>query len=67
MEEVCKTVTLETKSHRDHVTSAEIMWVMKVAFSNFSLRSCEEVSELFKEMFPKTISKNLNWGGTKVT
>jgi len=64
--DVCKTVNLESKSHRDQVTTAEIMWVMKVAFSGYSFRSCEEVSELFKEMFPGAISKDFSLGRTKV-
>lgn len=45
--------TLKLTDHRDEATRAEIIWTMKNVSSNFSGKSCDDISETFKNMFPK--------------
>ena len=46
---------------------AEIRWVLKVVDSNFSLRSCLDLNDLFRVMFLySTIAKNFQLRKTKV-
>ena len=40
------------KKVKESVTKAEIIWVLKNVMSGFSLRSCDGISDCFKEMFP---------------
>ena len=45
---------------------AEIRWDLKVVDSNFSLRSCLDLNDLFQVMFPdRTIAKNFQLSKTK--
>lgn len=45
---------------------AEIRWVLKVVGSNFSLRSCLDLNDLFRVIFPdSTIAKNVQLSRTK--
>ena len=37
---------------KESVIKAEIIWVLKNVMSGFSLRSCDGISDCFKEMFP---------------
>ena len=37
---------------KESVIKAEIIWVLKNVMSGFSLRSCNVISDCFKEMFP---------------
>ena len=36
---------------KESVIKAEIFWVLKNVMSNFSLRSCDGISDYFKEVF----------------
>ncbi len=48
-----KTVELCTyATSKEKATKAELTWAMKTVASNFSLASCNGVSEVFKAMFP---------------
>ena len=48
------------------VTKAEIIWTLKVVMSHFSLRSCLELNELFKSMFPdSTVASKFSLSKTK--
>ena len=45
---------------------AEIRWILKVVDSNFSLRSCLDLNDLFRVMFLySTIAKNFQLSKTK--
>lgn len=46
---------LTRRSHKDQVTVAEAAWCMKVAASNFSYNSCEDLPDLFRFMFPALV------------
>lgn len=49
------------------VISAEIRWTIKTVMSHFSMRSCLDISSLFKAMFPDSdIAKNFQMSKTKV-
>ena len=39
---------------KDHTLKAEIRWCLKVVDSNFSLNSCNKLSELFSVMFSQS-------------
>ena len=39
---------------KENVTRAGIRWVLKTVESKFSLRSCEVINTLFREMFPSS-------------
>ena len=54
---------LQLFCRNDATSKAEILWILKVATSNYSLRSCDEIPLLFKEMFrnsQETESMTLN-------
>lgn len=55
-----------SKAHNDQVTTAEIIWALKVAESNISLSSCDDIGQLFKLMFPGPCSNDFTCGATKV-
>ena len=51
---------------RDNVFFAEIRFVLKTVESNYSQRSCENINELFKVMFPGSIvAEHFKLGRTK--
>ena len=51
---------------RDAIITAEIRWVLKVVQSNYSQRSCEDIAELFKTMFPgHQVAEKFSCGRTK--
>lgn len=43
---------LQLIDNRDAVTRAEIIWTMKNVSSNFSGKSCDDLGQTFKNMFP---------------
>ena len=48
----------------DDSLKAEILWLLKLAVSNFSLRSTDKLGELFQSMFPDSkiaAGFNLSW------
>lgn len=47
--------SLELVCRRDATTRAEILWVLKVVMSNYSFRSCDDTTLLFKSMFPSSV------------
>jgi hypothetical protein len=51
------------------VTTAEILWALKVVESNFTFASCDNVGQLFQIMFDgeSKISKDFTCGATKVS
>jgi hypothetical protein len=53
--------------HDFQVAKAEALWAMKVAEINMSFRSCTEIVELFKLMFPEcTIAKDMHLAEKKI-
>ena len=46
------------RSLADRTTDAEVIWMMKVASSDYSLNSCENLKETFHKMFNCDITKN---------
>ena len=53
----------------DKITNAEALWTFKVAASDFSLRSCDNLSELFgKKMFADSpTAQGFNLGSSKIS
>lgn len=52
----------------EQITTAELLWMLKVAKNDFSIASCEGLSDLFQKMFPgpvtegfKGIILNIRW------
>ena len=43
---------------KDRITNAEIYWALKVASADFSLRSCDNICELFRAMFDCDVTKS---------
>lgn len=59
--------TLNTFIIKDSVISAEIRWALKTVASRFSFRSCSDVGEIFKLMFPDSATaQNFSMGKTKL-
>ena len=61
------TLTLDNLIDSVSAAKAEIRWVLKVVDSNFSLRSCPDLNDLFESCFqiaqlPKTSSWAKQWG-----
>ena len=50
------------KSEVDQVKSAEALWMLKVAKSDYSLTSCDNIGNLFMVMFPGNISSQFQLG-----
>ena len=51
---------------KEHVFKAELIWALKKITSNFSLSSCEGISNCFKVMFPDSkIANEFQLGKTK--
>lgn len=44
--------SLQLTDHRDEATKAEIIWTMKNVASNYSGKSCDDLSLTFRRMFP---------------
>ena len=58
---------LSSRSHNDQVTVAEAAWCMKVAASNYSYNSCEDLPDLFRFMFPCPYINDFSLGRSKVS
>lgn len=55
-------------SQLEKVATAEILWTLKVAQSNYSYSSCDGVPDLFKRMFPgHCVSEQFSMSRTKVS
>lgn len=65
--DVERTLKLNTASHTDLVTNAEILWVLKVASDGYTFRSCDGHSDMFKVMFPCATSKDFSMSRTKAS
>ena len=58
--------TIDDTFTRDNVLFAEIRFALKTVESNYSQRSCENINELFKVMFPGSIvAEHFKLGRTK--
>ena len=60
-------ILFDKRSHNDQVTTAEVAWSMKVAMNNYSYNSCEDISSLFKFMFPGPVSSDFSMSRSKVS
>jgi len=50
----------------DDVLHAEVLWVLKVFTSSYSLNSCKDISNLFSKMFPDSqVAQFFSCGATK--
>ena len=58
---------LTSRSHNDQVTVAEAAWCMKVAASNYSYNSCEDLPDLFRFIFPYPYTNDFSLGRSKVS
>jgi hypothetical protein len=59
--------TIYSKAHNDQVTTAEIIWALKVAQCNMSFAACDDIGQLFKMMFPGSCANEFSCGSTKVS
>ena len=50
---------------KESVIKADFIWVLKNVMSGFSLRSCDGISDCFKEMFPDGKIAKFSLGRTK--
>ena len=50
------------ESEVDQVKSAEALWMLKVAESDYSLISCYNIGKLFMQMFPGNVSSQFQFG-----
>jgi hypothetical protein len=58
--------SLELYCRNDATSRAEILWILKVATSNYSLRSCDNIPQLFNEMFRNSLeTKSMTLNRTK--
>ena len=65
---VSERVMAMPRSHLDQVTTAEILWAMKVVERDLPFSTCEEIGELFRLMFPDTtIGSDFKCGASKVS
>ena len=60
-------IVLQGRSHNDQVTVAEAAWCMKVAASNYSYNSCEDLPELFHFMFPCPYTRDFTLSRSKAS
>ena len=51
----------------DQATSAEILWMLKVSQSDYSLSSCDGLPQLFRKMFPCPASEEFSLCRTKAS
>ena len=58
-------IVLQSRSHTDQVTVAEAAWCMKVAASNYSYNSCEDLPDLFRFMFPCPYTQDFSLGSIR--
>ena len=54
-------------SHQDKVTTAEALWAMKTAASDYSFASSDGTLHLIQKMFPGYVSDNFSMSRTKVS
>lgn len=54
-------------SHADKVSKAEIIWALKVAQSDFSFASSDNIVATFQEMFGTSISKDMTLSSSKLS
>ena len=46
------------QSLEDRTTNAEVLWMLKVCASDYSLNSCEDITKLFHNMFDCDVTQN---------
>ena len=54
-------------SFSDQVTESELLWCYKVAASDFSFRSCDNIGKLFERMFKCSIAEQFSISRTKAS
>ena len=54
-------------SFSDQVTKSELLWCYKVAASDFSVRSCDNIGKLFEKMFKCPVAEQFSVSRTKAS
>ena len=65
--DVVKGVVLQSKTLKDQMTTAEILWVLKVSSAGTTFSSCDDTPDLFKAMFPGPVSEEFRMSRTKAS
>ena len=58
---------LQCESHRDKVTKAETLWVLKSVDSDYIYSSISDIVPTFVSMFDCAIAKDMTLGSTKMS
>ena len=61
------TYVVQSPSLQEKIASAEILWALKVAQSNYSYSSCDATPALFKRMFPGDVAEHFSMSKSKVS
>ena len=51
----------------EQITTAELLWMLKVAKNDFSIASCEGISYLFKKMIPGPVTEGFTLSRSKAS
>jgi len=61
-------VMLVPKSHLDKVTTAEVLWALKIIEDDNSFSACDHVGDLFRGMFPdSSTARDFHCGSSKMS
>ena len=60
-------IPLIAMTHAEQVTKAEIVWLLKVCASDYSLSSCDDLPNTFQEMFQGAISQDFSLSSSKAS
>ena len=60
-------VLLQSRSHTDQVTAAEVIRALKVSYTGYSFSSYDGTAAMFQKMFPGDISKDFSMSKTKIS
>ena len=58
---------IQSPSLQEKIATAEILWALKVAQSNYSYSSCDATPALFKRMFPGDVAEHFSMSKSKVS
>ena len=61
------TCVIQSPSLQEKIATAEIMWALKVAQSNYSYSSYDETPALFKKMFPGDVAEHFSMSKSKIS
>ena len=61
------TFVIQSPSLQEKIATAEIMWALKVAQSNYSYSSYDETPALFKKMFPGDVAEHFSMSKSKIS